>query len=250
MSIKIYHPDGSLPYTDNVVVPNASSHIAANDQWAAEAAMLLAYHTGDFGCWTETDSGVTDGGVDWAEYEYDHEAAKDAIRYSDWDTVTTFGSTFPDGDGVGACDVSVRIGQCGDNWYLSTSDDAGGSDDCDATPYSSREDAEAAAKEYATEHDECDGMSAEEYFEHEREQAIQAAKSDDGEWVLVHKDGTRWDDDRYSDRDAAEAKIKSWYDGVKVGNPGTDIIWQLMDTPELGCISEDGEIEVVADERE
>ena len=245
--MKIYHPEGSLPYTANVTVPNASSHIAANDQWAAEAAILLAYHEGNWDHWTDTDSGVEDG-VDWAEYQYDHEAAKASIRTSAWDTVATYGATYADGDGTGACDVSVQIAEANGRWYLRTDDDAGGSDSCDATAYDDRDAAVSAAEDYATEHDECDGLSAADWLAREATAAIEAGKSDDGEYVLCHKDGSRWDDDRCSDKDAAESAIQAWYDGVQAANPGTDIIWHLMDTPELARLNEDGEAEIVSEE--
>ena len=38
------------------------------------------------------------------------------------------------------------------------------------------------------------------------------------------------------------------YAAVQAGNPGTDIIWHLMDTPELARINEDGAVEIVADD--
>lgn len=172
----------------------------------------------------------------------DHAAAKESIR--NWDSVAAFGSTFPDGDGTGACDVQVQIGEAGGNWYLRTSDDAGGSDDCDATPYVSLAAAVSAARDYAAMRDECESSIAEKWLKKQTADQIEEGKSEDGEYVLAHKDGTRWDDDRYSDRDAAEAAIKSWYDSVQAGNPGTIILWHLMDTPELATLSEDGEIEM------
>jgi len=245
--MKIYHPEGGLPYTANVTIPNASSHIAANDQWAAEAAILLDYHEGNWEHWTDTDSGVEDG-VDWAEYEYDHEAAKRSIRTSAWDTVTTYGATYADGDGTGACDVSVQIAEANGRWYLRTYDDAGGSDSCDATAHDDRDAAVSAAEDYATEHDECDALSAAEWLEREATAAIEAGKSVDGEYVLAHKDGTRWDDDRYADEATAKAAIAAWYDDVQAANPGTNIIWHLMDYPVLAKIDESGAIEVIADE--
>lgn len=177
-----------------------------------------------------------------------HPAAKDSIRLEDWCTHCTFGCTFPAGDGTGACDVEVQIGQCGDYWYLRTCcDDAVGSDDCDATPYDTIGAAEAAADDLAAKRDECDGLSAEHWIAKQEESMIEAGKSDDGEYVLAHKDGTRWDNDRYSDMDAAKAAIKAWYDGVQSCNPGTDIIWYLMDCPVLAHMDDAGAIEIVAD---
>lgn len=180
----------------------------------------------------------------------DHEEQKRSIRLSDWEPVATYGQTFPSGNETGACDVEVMVAGCGDDWYLRTRDDAGGSDECDATHYPSFEAATAAAKEFASEHDECDGIGASDWLDRERERAIEAGKSADGEYVLAHKDGTKWDKDRYSDINAARAAIDSWYDGVQAANPGTNIIWHLMDTPCLGQVNEDGEIEIVPDEDE
>ena len=177
-------------------------------------------------------------------------AAKSSIRLTDWDSVATFGSTYPDGDGTGACDVEVQVGEADGVWYLRTSDDAGGSDDCDSTAYPTRDEAVAAAEDYALDCDECGGLSAENWLEKQAEDEIEAGKSDDGEYILAHKDGTRWDGDRYSDRSAAEAAIESWYTAVQAANRGISIIWSLMDTPGLATINEEGEIEMLADENE
>lgn len=181
--------------------------------------------------------------------QQDHEEAKQSIRSSAWRTVATFGATFSRGAGVGACDVEVQAADRDGQWYLRTSDDAGGSDECDATPYADRGAATAAAKEIADDRDECDGLSAEAWLEREREQAIEDAKSDDGEWVLASKDGTRWDDDRYLSRAGAEAAIAAWYEDVQAANPGTDIIWHLMETPELARLTDAG-LEMVREEAE
>jgi hypothetical protein len=241
-TIRIYFPDGSLPYTDEVAMANAATHVAANDQWAYEASLLLDYHAGDWDHWTETDSGETDG-IPWADYEYDHDSAKDSIRH--WDTVATYGSTYADGDDTGACDVSVQVGECAGRWYLRTYDDAGGSDECDATPYDSERDAKDAAQAYADDHDECDGLSAEAWLEREAAAEIESAKIPDGEYVLVHDDGTRWDGDRYSDLLIAQRAVNRWHDAVEAANPGTRIIWHLMDVPTVGRITESGAIEVL-----
>jgi hypothetical protein len=239
-TIRIYSPEGSLPYTRNVEMANAETHVRANDQHAYEASLLLAYHADRWVHWTETDSGETDTGIWWSDYEYDHDSAKDSIRTGGWATVATYGSTFPDGDGVGACDVKVQIGECDSRWYLRTTDDAGGSDECDSTPYASERDATTAAQAYAEEHDECDGLSADDWLDREATAAIEAGKSEDGEYVLLHGDGTRWDDDRYTDQETAQAAVDAWHAAVQAGNPGTDIIWHLMDCPVVGRLAEDG----------
>jgi len=71
-TIRIYSPEGSLPHTKAVAYANAESHIRANDRRASEARVLIAYHTGKgWDHWSEVDSGVTDDGVDWSDWEYD-----------------------------------------------------------------------------------------------------------------------------------------------------------------------------------
>lgn len=182
--------------------------------------------------------------------QIDHESAKESIRHTDWDCVATFGATFSDENGTGACDVSVMVGEASGTWYLRTQDNAGGSDDCDAAPYADRVAAVAAAVDYAKDRDECDGQDAATWLERQAGDQIAAGKRSDGEYVLAHKEGTRWDGDRYSDKAAAEAAIKSWYDGVQAANPGTNIIWHLMDCPELGRLTDAGEIEMVSAENE
>jgi hypothetical protein len=177
-----------------------------------------------------------------------HIAAKRSIHTSTWDTVATYGATYPDGDGTGACDVSIQIAEANGRWYLRTDDDAGGSDSCDATAHNDRDAAVSAAEGYAAEHDECDGLSAAAWLEHEAEAMIEAGKSDDGDYVLAHKDGTRWDAVRYADRDAAEGAIRAWYARTQSANPGTDIIWHLMNYPVLAMMDDAGEIEIIADE--
>ena len=99
--------------------------------------------------------------------------------------------------------------------------------------------------EYATDHDESNGESADDYLARLAAEAIESGKSADGEYVLAHKDGTRWDDDRYANEDTAKAAIAAWYDAVQVANPGTNIIWHLMDYPVLAKLSEENEIEIV-----
>lgn len=242
MKIKIYHPEGCCPSTPHVALANAATHVAANDQWAWEAECLLAYHAGNWDHWTEVDSGD-----DWAEYEYDHESAKQSIPCGDWDHVATFGSTFNSFGEVSACDVEVCIAEHDGHWYIRTRDDAGGSDDCDATPYDTEEAAREAAETYAETYDECDGLSAEDWLEREQGRKIEGGKDPEGEYVLVHKDGRRWDDDRYSDRDAAETAINAWYVATQAANQGSQLLWHLMDTPELGRINDDGTIEIVSE---
>ena len=41
--MKIYQPEGDCPYTDNVELSEASSHIAARDHFCYEAEDLLAF---------------------------------------------------------------------------------------------------------------------------------------------------------------------------------------------------------------
>src|SRR5690606_20125341 len=122
---------------------------------------------------------------------------------------------------TGACDIEVQIAEHEGYWFVKTTDDAGGSDEAPDTAYESETAAREAAEELAEQNDECDGISAADWLEREQEQAIEAGKDSDGEWVLAHKDGSRWDDDRYSSREAAQLAIGAWYDRVRAANAGT-----------------------------
>lgn len=84
---------------------------------------------------------------------------------NDWDQETTFVSAYGDAEAGECCDVEVMVGECDGIWYLRTQDDAGGSDDADATPYLTEADARSAAKDWAETEDDSDGESAEAYTE-------------------------------------------------------------------------------------
>ncbi len=47
MTITIQQEDGCTPFTENVRLENATTHIAANDRLATEAKVLLAYNEMD-----------------------------------------------------------------------------------------------------------------------------------------------------------------------------------------------------------
>jgi len=73
-----------------------------------------------------------------------------------WETAATYTSQVSGGDG--SCTVEVQIGQDSGAWFLRTTDDAGGSDDCDDTDYETREAAESAAKAFAVKNDDPDDV--------------------------------------------------------------------------------------------
>ena len=150
----------------------------------------------------------------------------------------------------GASARNLRLEPLGELWIFAPEDDVGGDDDCDATPYDSEEAAREAAEQYAEDHDECEGLSAAEWQEQERDREIEAGKSDDGEWVLAHKDGSRWDNDRYADREAAESAISAWHTKVQAANRGTKLLWHLMDTPQLARLTQGGEVEIMEAEEQ
>lgn len=124
-----------------------------------------------------------------------------------WETVATYVATYPDGDDEGACDVSVQIGEAGGLWYLRTTDDAGGSDDCDDTANPTREAAVEAAEAFAASSDEApDDDDAEAYLARLRDEAI-GETDPDGEYCVYFAtvsagDGPR---ERYATREQAEA---------------------------------------------
>jgi len=108
--------------------------------------------------------------------------SKDEV--SDWETVTTYVSTFPADDGEGACDVEVQIGEDEGVWFLRTQDDAGGSDDADDTQYASEAEARSAAEAFAKQNDEGNGASAEDYIRSQREERAEEGEDSEGEFAL------------------------------------------------------------------
>lgn len=126
-----------------------------------------------------------------------------------WESVAAYVVTFPTGDGLGACDVTVSIGQAGEGvWYVRTSDDAGGSDDGPDSPFASEAAARAAAEALADERDEYSDGDAQDW---ETAQLEATAEEDvDGEWCVYWE--TVGDDphvvSRHPSREAAEAAAK------------------------------------------
>ena len=149
-------------------------------------------------------------------------ASKDNVV--NWEYVASFVITFPDDGGEGACDVYVRIGETDGVWFISTCDDAGGSDDADDTAYESRDEAEAAAEAYAAERDEGDGESAEDYLR-AADEAAAGEPDPDGDWCMYWE--TPLDDagprERYKTRSQAEAAAKIANATLRAANPG----WNL-----------------------
>jgi hypothetical protein len=172
--------------------------------------------------------------------------APDKSQIRNWDTVATYGSTYCSGDKTRACDVSVQVGEHNGGWFFRTTDDAGGMDDAPDTEYSIRAAAEAAAKEFAESSDECDGMSADKWEAAQADQRAAADLDPDGGYLLADEDGSPWGADRYSSEDGARRAEVAWYDGVSDANPGTDIIWHLMDCPHAARMV-DGKVEILAD---
>ena len=96
-------------------------------------------------------------------------------------------STFPDGDGEGACDVEVILCRHGEvAWSVHTRDDAGGSDDGPGILYATEREAEVAAYALADEKDEASGEDAKTYLRRLEDEAAAAAKTDDaGSYAIV-----------------------------------------------------------------
>ena len=110
------------------------------------------------------------------------DADKDDV--TQWETVATYVCTFPDGDGEGACNVEVQIGQTQGVWFVRTDDDAGGGDDADDTAYATEEEARAAAEKLAAALDEGAGQSAESYLDAKLEEAASEGEDEEGEYAL------------------------------------------------------------------
>lgn len=187
-------------------------------------------------------SQMQDSETDADEMELLDDEDKSDVR--DWETVATYVSTFPDGDGTGACDVEVQIGRSGGGWYLQSKDDAGGSDDCDDTAYETEEAAREAAEEFASENHEADeGEDAEKYLARQLEETA-GEPCDDGEFCVYWT--TALDDAhvvaRYetSEQAAAAAEIKN--KGLHENNPG-----QLLCGYEVRqLVADDGHMKWVA----
>jgi hypothetical protein len=224
---------------------DAETHIRANDQWASEARVLTAYQAGDMDCYAETDEGVTTEEIPWVDIDWDDEKAKRSV--TSWDIVAHYSVEVADGHGVTAVDVDVQVGEAGGAWYISTTDDSGGSDDCTDESYDSRQEAIKAAKEFAESRDECDGMSADEWKAAKSKKQAEADLDPDGEYLLAHADGSPWGTKRYSGEDGARRAEVAWYDGVSDANPGTNIIWHLMDCPHAARLV-DGKVEILSEQ--
>jgi hypothetical protein len=148
---------------------------------------------------------------------------EDKSDVSDWETVATYVSTFPNGDTNGACDVEVQIGRSGGGWYLQSKDDAGGSDDCDGTAYETEEAAREAAEEFASENDEGEaGEDAEKYLARQLEEAA-GDPCDDGEYCVYWSSACKEDEGvsaRYETAEQATAAAEINNKGLHEHNPG------------------------------
>jgi hypothetical protein len=160
-----------------------------------------------------------------------HAASKD--RVASWETVAVAVVTYPDGDSEGACDEEVQVGEdkITGRWFVRTQDDAGGSDDGPDGSFADEEAATAEAEELAVGLDEGDGQeTAVEYLARKAEEAEEEAQDEDGEWLVRLPGG---EEIRYSTEESAKAKEASWYEQVRAANPGTDILFNCMECPEV-----------------
>ena len=78
----------------------------------------------------------------------------DKSEVCNWSTEATYGVLCSNGDGEDLITIEVQIGSWNDSYFIRTTDDAGGGDDCDDTLYADIDEAIAAAKEWAENHDE------------------------------------------------------------------------------------------------
>lgn len=114
----------------------------------------------------------------------------DKNSVSRWDTEQTYVYVYGDADQDEYCDVEVQVGQSEISglWYLHTTDDAGGSDDMDITPYATEEDARQAAAAYADKQDESEEATAGKDAQTAREERIEELTAEDGDWQITDKD--------------------------------------------------------------
>lgn len=168
-----------------------------------------------------------DGGTETVTYSITAEDLElGGKETAGWETTASYVSTFADDspDGEGACDVEVQIG-CGDDgrWYLRTTDDAGGSDDCDDTAYDTEEAAREAAAAFAdAEHEALEGEGAEDYLARKLEERA-GEKSDDGAWCVWWYSAIREDEgprECYETEEQAEAACEISNAALHATNPG------------------------------
>lgn len=186
----------------------------------------------------------------WAQDRETGEQGLDSIRYdredyctdgpadgddkpsaeSEYEAVACYVETCDDGGEEGACNVHVGVAWAGDGWrrrwYVSTWDDAGGSDEADDTAYETEAAAVTAAEELAAARDEGDGTeSAEGYLARRR---VERAGEPDprGEWAVawstVGEDGHIVD--RYPTQDAAEAACDIAEAELRERHPGGQLL--------------------------
>lgn len=146
---------------------------------------------------------------------------------TDLEPVATYVATFPDGDGEGACDVTVSVGRFGNVWAVVTSDDAGGATEVQDEVWPSHDAAVEAAEDLAVGQDESDGdEDAAGYLA--RLLAERAAATDaDGPYAVYGS--TALDDsgprpERYSDLEAARAAAALANDALRQAHPGGNLL--------------------------
>lgn len=174
---------------------------------------------------TREDLGVDATGQEWIDEssEREREEDKDAIGHYGWDTIASYVATYPSDGEDGACDVRVEIAESEHGvWYLRTDDDAGGSDECDATAYATREAAVEAAEAYAADANEGDvGEDADAYLARKLEDRA-GEPCADGEWCVywetVGDDGHA--EERYETEGQAQAACEIANTALRARHPG------------------------------
>jgi hypothetical protein len=153
--------------------------------------------------------------------ETDDPGGKETVEQ--WDTEATYVATFPGDPHDGACDVEVQVGQGDDGqWYLRTTDDAGGSDDASDDGYDSEDAARSAASAFASERHEAEtDEDAEQYLRRQTEERADEP-DDDGEWCIywatsLEDSGPRA---RYATREQAEAAAEIANDDLRQAHRG------------------------------
>lgn len=159
------------------------------------------------------------GSDEWDELEYETLSKDDAHG---WEPVSSYVSTYPEGDDTGACDVAIEVGRLGRRFVLRTTDEAGGSDDLDDTEYDSRESAVAAAESEALERtDAAPWEDAESYLTRLRHQRAGEPIADGVYCVYwessLEDSGPR---ERYATREQAESAASIAQDALESSHPG------------------------------
>lgn len=129
-------------------------------------------------------------------------------------------------DGDEPIDCTVRVGRIVGGYLVDEGDDVTRND---VGRYATVVEARAARDAYIAENDEGNGQCAERYLAAIEAEALARATAH-GRYAVVFagRVGRRYDDEA-----DAEREVAAWYRDTQAANPGTTLLWRLMECPEV-----------------